>query len=234
MPKTIATYLNLNHSTVRKTLLRMLAEKDSPLISERRGWYRHKMDIDTIAKIGSSKRIELHGIKVQGTCLDKNVGYSFAQAARQQYRKRGTYKEVFEGRIVTITIHKMGLVEVWIKASPNPLSFPEFDRFQAWLRGLLSFVRPSSWSMIQLGVNVDVRGLSLVGLKSISLSVFRNAWFQIYQKGEDTVRFETHLTTNLNLNEAISIMRQLVETRPPMGDPIYLPSCPNQDDPAVR
>ena len=44
-------------------------------------------------------------------------------------------------------------------------------------------------------------------------STFRNAWFQIYQRGEDSVRFETHMFPNLHLEEAMMILRQLVEIR---------------------
>ena len=212
-PKTIARVLKLNHSTVRKELSRILTMKNSPLFCERRGWYRHKLDMDTIAKISISKRIELHGIKLEGR-LQENTPYSLAEA-RHQYRKRGIHKEMFEDRVVTITIHEMGLAEVWLNTSEHPIGFQQFDRFQSWVKGILDFVEPWSWKLTQLGLNVDVHELNLEGVTSLKLSVFRNAWFQIYQKGEDCVRIETHLYPNLQLEEGLLILRQLVETKVP-------------------
>lgn len=227
-PKTISRVLRLNHSTVRKELSRLLAGKKCPIFCERRGWYRHKLDMDTIAKISKSKRIELHGIKLEG-CLQANTPYSVAEA-RHHYRKRGIHKEMFEDRIVTITIHEMGLAEVWLNTSEHPIGFQQFDRFQAWVKGILDFVEPWSWKVSQLGLNVDVREMNLEGVSSLKLSVFRNAWFQIYQKGEDAVRIETHMFPNLHLEEALTILRQLVEVKvPPREQPYEGPASDRGD-----
>jgi len=203
-------------------MFRLLAEKDAPVISEHRGWYRHKLDMDAIAKISKGKSIELHGIKFEGVCLKVNTAYSLAGQAKRQYRKRGTYKEMFESRVVTITVHEMGLCEVWINTSEVPMSFHQFDRFQAWTKGLLDFVDPFTWKITQLGLNVDVKEMNLEGLTSLKLSVFRNAWFQIYQRGEDVVRFEAHMFPNLHLEEAMTILRQLVETKVPVREAEYI------------
>jgi hypothetical protein len=175
--------------------------------------------MDTIAKISASKRIELHGIKLEG-CLQANTPYSVAEA-RHHYRKRGIHKEMFEDRIVTITIHEMGLAEVWLNTSEHPIGFQQFDRFQAWVKGILNFVEPWSWKVSQLGLNVDVKEMNLEGVSSLKLSVFRNAWFQIYQKGEDAVRIETHMFPNLQLEEALTILRQLVEVKVPLREQSY-------------
>ena len=234
-PKTMARVLKLNHSTVTKEMHRILAEKDSPVICERRGWYRHKLDIDAIAKLDKGKRIELHGIKLEGTSLNVNTAYSFAGQAKRKYRKRGTFKEMFESRVVTITIHEMGLCEVWINTSEVPMEFHQFDRFQAWVKGLLDFVDPFTWKITQLGLNVDVREMNLEGLTSLKLSVFRNAWFQIYQRGQDVVRFESHMFPNLHLEEALMILTRLVETKVPIREPDYIRDTgekSDKDDPA--
>ena len=229
-PKTISRVLKLNHSTVTKAMHRILEEKDAPIICERRGWYRHKLDIDAIAKISKGKRIELHGIKLEGVCLNVNAAYSFAAQAQRKYRKRGTYKEMFENRVVTITVHEMGLCEVWINTSEVPMDFHQFDRFQAWVKGILDIVDPFSWKITQLGLNVDVREMNLEGLTSLKLSVFRNAWFQIYQRGEDAVRFEAHMFPNLHLEEALTILRQLVETKVPVREPDYIRDSEEKGD----
>lgn len=225
MPKTIARVLRLSHGTVRKELVRILARKKSPLICEHRGFYRHRLDIDVIAKLDRTKQIELHGIQLQGVCHQVNGAYSISRAAKSRYRKRGTYKEMFEDRIVTITVYEKGTVQVWLNTSTNPMSFQQFDRFQAWVKGLLDFVDERSWVLQQLGLNVDVRRLALEGVSGLKLSTFRNAWFQIYQKAEDMVRFETHMFPDLRLDEALLILKQLVELKiPPREQPYQAPS----------
>jgi len=191
------------------------------------------MDIDVIARIDKSKRIELHGIKLEGACLQENTGYCLAGQAKHRYRKRGIYEEIFEDRAVKITVHEKGLVEVWLSTSDKPMGFHQFDRFQSWMKGLLDFVAPWSWQIKQIGLNVDCRGLYLDGVSSIKLSVFRNAWFQMYQRGEDTVRFETHLCPNMALDEALLVLKQIVEIDVPPREPAYHPSAP-EDDPSVR
>ena len=231
MPKTISRVLKIPHGTVKKELTRILAATDSPLMCEHRGFYRHKFDLDILTKFDTTKQIELHGIQLQGVCHQANGGYSISKAAKSRYRKRGTYKELFEDRIVTITVFENGLVQAWLNTSEHPVNFHQFDRFQAWLKGLLDFVAPGSWILKQVGLNVDVRQLQLDGLKSMKLMTFRNAWFQIYQKGEDTVRFETHLVPNIKLDEAWKIMRELVQLEPKTGPPAeYAASETDQDD----
>lgn len=211
---TISRVLRLNAGTVRKELSRILTRKDSPLVRTHRGFYRHKVELDLLAKIDTCKRIELHGIQFLGVCLSANTGYSLAEAAKHKYRKRGTYQEVVEDRKVTITVHSNGTVQVFVNTSGNPMSFPQFDRLQTWVKAKLDFVDEYSWKLPQIGLNVDQRRLNLDGVTSVRLAVFRNAWFQAYQKGEDTVRWETHICPDLKLDEAVMILRQLVEYEP--------------------
>jgi hypothetical protein len=211
---TVSRVLRLNSGSVRKELSRILARKDSPLVRTHRGFYRHKVELDLLAKIDTCKRIEMHGVQFLGVCLNENTGYSIANAAKHKYRKRGTYQEVVEDRKVTITVHSNGTVQVFVNASGNPLTFPQFDRLQTWVKAKLDFVDEYSWKLSQIGLNVDQRGLDLDGVTSVRLAVFRNAWFQVYRKGEDTVRWETHICPNLNLTEAVMILRQLTECEP--------------------
>jgi hypothetical protein len=232
-PKTISMDLHLNHGTVKRALRRLLAERDSPIVSLHRGWYRHKMNIDVIARIDKAKRIELHGIKLEGVCLQDNTGYCLAGQAKHRYRKRGFYDELFEDRSVRVTVHEMGLVEVWLSTSNKPMSFHQFDRFLSWVKGLLGFVAPWSWQIKQIGLNVDCREMVLDGIRSIKLAYFRNAWFQAYQRGEDTVRFEVHMLPHMALDEALFVLRQLIETDIPSRDPPYQSST-LKDDPSVR
>src|SRR4030042_296479 len=93
-PKELARVLKLQHHSVSKTL-------------------------DAIRRILSGKRIELHGIVLNGICRNANAPHSLATNAFKTYRKRGYYKETFNGRAVSIAVHEMGLVEVECSTSNN-------------------------------------------------------------------------------------------------------------------
>jgi len=216
-PKSIAGVLRLKAGTVRKEMSRILAEKNSPIIVAHRGFYRHKMNIDLMLKLDRLKRIELHGIKLEGFSLSKNTGYFISSQAKHKYRKRGIYKEIFENRLVTITVHEMSLVEVWLSTSDKPMTFPQFDRFCTWVKAKLDFVDEMSWKLSEIGLNVDIRQLHLDGATSIKLQVFHRAWLQVYQKGEDTVRWEVHMCPDLKLEEALYILSTLVQINPKGG-----------------
>jgi len=228
--KTISRVLRINHGTLRKEIRRMLAKKDTCIICTHRGFYRHKVELDLIARLDKLKRIELHGIQFLGVCRLVNTGYSFSKAAQHQYRKRGTYKEVFEDRILTITVHSKGTVQIFVNASGHPLTFPEFDRLQTYVKAKFDFVDEYSWKLCQIGLNVDQRQIGLEGVTSVRLAVFRNAWFQVYQKGEDTVRWEAHMNPDLKLDEAVFILRQLVETKIPARE-IISERVPEKEEP---
>jgi len=214
-PKILALYLHLPHDVVKKQLLRILAEPKSPIVRVHRGWYRGKMQEEFLAGLELEKKLGLHGIKFEGKCHRGNSPYSFVRAAARKYRKRGIYYDFFDERKVTITVHSMGLVEVFISTSADPMSFMEFDRFISWMRGLLGFVDDGSWRLRLIGVGVDIKGMRIEGAKAMSLKVFRNAWFRAYQKGKDTVRLEVHPTVDITLPEVYDWLARFVEAKPP-------------------
>lgn len=230
MPKTIARVLKIPHNTAKSECNRILAEPDCPLIRTGRGLYRHRMSLNTVRGMPGPKRVEFHGIKLEARCNQDNTGYCLTGPYRT-YRKRRTWEKCFEGRWITIVVHERGLVEVWAKASEHCFDYLTFARYQAWVKGLVEFVPESSWFVIQLGVNVDVGGLQLDGLKSVKLSSFLNGWFQIYQKGEDVVRFECHTVPRLTVPELLDMIKRIAE--PPSHDS-YRPTEPDPDDYSVR
>jgi len=215
----LALYLRLPHDVVKKQLLRILAEPKSPIVRVHRGLYRGKIQEEFLAALPLEKHIGLHGIKFEGKCPRGNSPYSFVRAAARKYRKRGIYYEFFEERKVTITVHSMGLVEVFISTTLRPMEFMEFDRFISWMRGLVNFVDDSSWRLRLVGVAIDIKGLRIEGATAMGLKVFRNAWFRAYQKGKDTVRVEVHPVIDITLPEVYDWLSRFTETKPPSYEP---------------
>lgn len=214
-PKTLARYLHLSHNIVKQQLKRILAEPKSPIVRVHYGWYRGKIQEEFLAGLELEKHIGLHGIKFEGKCHRGNSPYSFVKAAARKYRKRGIYYEFFDERKVTVTVHSMGLVEVFISTSLHPMEFPEFDRFISWMRGLLGFVDEGSWRLRLVGVAVDIKGLRIEGATSLSLKVYRNAWFRAYQKGRDMVRIEVHPSVDITLPEVYDWLSRFTDAKPP-------------------
>jgi len=230
-PKTIASHLRgASHEAVKKTIQRELRKPLPRIVLAHRGWYRAAFNIDRLRNLSTVKRIGLHGIKLEGKCPLANTGYSLASLSARKYRKRGIYSDSFNGRAVTITVHEGGLVELWLKTSKNPLDFTEFDHFCYWVYGMFSgVVLEHTWTLSQLGINVDTEVLELDGFKKLSLKHWRNAWFQIYQKEKDLLRQEIHIMPDMKLQDALTIMHSLVKAH---NDTQYNPPPEDENDPA--
>lgn len=231
-PKIIALRLRTSHEAVKKAIQREMESGHSRIVlSHEGGWYRAARNIDRLRSMRSVTRLELHGLKLEGKCHSKNAGHSIIAAAPRKYRKRGTYKDTFEGRIITVTIHEMGLIEVFLEASHAPLDFGLFEKFSYWLYGTFNgLVLDLDWKISELGINADAHEMQVDGLKRMSLRSWRNAWFQIYQKEKDVVRFETHIMPSISLQDGLSIMGQFVDWTERVRRESELPSQSIQND----
>jgi len=233
--KEISYVLKLNCASVRKVLSRMLAKKESVIQCLHRGFYSHRTTAEVVRKLVVGQRIELHGFKLEGQCRNLNTALSFATAAQKTYRKRGYYKETFKGRDVSITVHSMGLVEVFCSTSTVPMNYFDFRDLISWLKGMFAgTILDQDWMLSQVGLNLDSRQLILDDVKSIKLKVFEDAWFQMYQKAQDVLRIEAHLSPKLPLDVALSILRTLTETNPLGGGSPYQASSTDASDISYR
>jgi len=116
-----------------------------------------------------------------------------------------------------------------MNTSKNPLSFDEFDKFCYWLEGKFgAWVPTHAWTVVQLGINVDLHEMHLDGIKSLKLTNWRNAWFQMYQKGQDLVRVESHMMPNLEMKDALAVMRSFVTSVEQSAS--YIPGCVDKGD----
>jgi len=241
-PKMIATRLRASRDAVKKAIQRELESGHSRIVSAQiGGWYRAARNIDRIKALGAATRIELHGIKLEGMCHPANAGHSISSSSSHKYRKRGIFKETFEGRVVTIIVHEMNLVEVFVETSKVPMDFPMFENFCYWLYGKMDgIVLDSAWKIVELGINADAHNLMVDGIKRISLKNWRNAWFQIYSKEKDVVRFETHIMPDMQLTDCLSVMGQFVDwveqvrkaATPPPAEEKYVPKGAKDYDPS--
>lgn len=119
------------------------------------------------------------------------------------------YKRInWEGRWVTVTLHPLnGLIEIWLKASLNPLDAMDLIRFREFLKGMFNEVTDMSGAIVsQIGINKDFKELRLDGLSSITLKNFTNCIWRIYQTRELGVRFEAHWSGKIDLNAVVLLI----------------------------
>lgn len=135
--------------------------------------------------------------------LDWFKAMSFKESTKYRWFKRIPW----EGRGLEVTVHLNGLIEIWVKSSELPLSYPDMVRLCSYLNGFLSTLKPEDIMVRQIGVAKDFQSLRMDGISSITLHKFMNDWSKIYYKETiGAVRIERHLTCNLSLEQAMNTL----------------------------
>lgn len=236
-PRFIAMKLKASYPAVRQSIQRELENPDSDIVRARRGWYRVAYTVDQLRTLKGEKRVGLHGLHFSGVCHNDPTRLFLVKNAPYRYKNMGIYSLSFHGRPVTIEVYKNSpTVSVWLKASQNPLSLEEFDKFcyfiYGWAEG--KYLPEGGWIVKQYGFNLDMYGLDMTksGYKTLTLSSFRKMWVQVYQKGKDMTRVEVHgvsdQLTEKDLMRVVSTFVGIVEGRQDLP-----PSLPmDKNDPA--
>ena len=208
---------------IRTELSRLLSREE--IVKHRRGYYSLKITPATLRFL-ENPPITVHGLKlecqskqtVQKSILritaNNNKNYtkemldwfkamSFKESTNYRWFKRIPW----EGRGLEVTVHLNGLIEIWLKSSELPLSYPDMVRLCSYLNGFLSTIKPEDIMVRQIGVAKDFQSLRMDGVSSITLHKFMNDWSKIYYKETiGAVRIERHLTVNLSLEQAMNTL----------------------------
>jgi hypothetical protein len=217
----ITQALGISKETAKRTLAKLYEMGE--IEKQGRGFYRGKVTAERILALEQTE-IQLHGIKIQFKAVELvkengrfvpfwGQGISLRPLFNPQelvYQDdwKIVYRVEFSGRWTTITLHGgKPLCEVWLKCSENPLNYQEFKQFKSWLEGRFgnSFILGEP-ELIQVGLNRDYQELRMDGCNSLKLQKWENAWSQIYNKAERLLRVETHISTRIDLNEALDIL----------------------------
>jgi len=229
--KTIALLLKANPSSVRKELSRLLKQDPPVIVRAHKGFYRATVNVESLRRQIHGKPVLMHGFKFEGFCLKTNTKYLFEAISEsfKSYRKRSYYRWAWEGRTVSVTLHDNGFIELWLQTSETPISFPEFQRFHAWLSGRVPD-NIDDWYLVQVDTHCDIREFNVKEFRGMRLKVFKNAWLHLYQKTDDILRLEVSLVPReLRFREALDIINELVkvptretyERTDSEGDPAY-------------
>lgn len=214
-----------------RTELKRLSDRKK-IDRKTRGFYQAKPFPHVIAKL-ENPEVRIHGIKIEINIAENNIkgilpitpgsniveDWLVARGFEPISNNRFCIVKWWENRKVTVTFHVSGLVEIFIRASSNPLGFFDFDRLLMWFNGFFDpflFEHSDMW-VRQIGFNRDFRLLRLEGVSSVSLQVMRNVWSQVYQK-DGCVRFEHHLVFPRLCLDVDAVSRSLLLLTSPLGD----------------
>ena len=209
--------------SIRTEISRLLRREE--IVKHRRGYYSLKITPATL-KFLENPPITVHGLKLecrakqtlQKTILritaNNNKNYTkemlewFKAMSFKESTKYRWFKRIpWEGRGLEVTVHLNGLIEIWVKSSELPLTYPDMVRLCSYLNGFLSTLKPEDIMVRQIGVAKDFQSLRMDGLSSITLHKFMNDWSKIYYKETiGAVRIERHLTCNLSLEQAMNTL----------------------------
>jgi hypothetical protein len=221
-PKEISVRCNVKKSSITKIVSRLL--KNGKIEKSFRGLYRGKITVEKMLAIERTE-IKLHGVKIEffpvivkrdekgQIVTERGEGLSLCHLFSDldlsyQDNTQMVYHVEILSRSVTIQLMR-DHVGIFCKCSSNPFSYLEFKSFRSWLEGKFgnAFILGKP-VLVQVGLNKDYKELRLDGVSSIKLQLWENAWQQIYQKGEDVLRREVHLSLKpkLGLDEAIDLL----------------------------
>ena len=220
-------YIKKKHSKqiqcIRSELSRLLSREK--IVKHRRGYYSLKITPATL-KYLENPPITVHGLKLEcrakqtlqktilritannnKTYTKEMLNWFKAMSFKESTKYRWFRRIPWEGRGLNITIHLNGLIEIWVKSSELPLSYPDMVRFCSYINGFLSTLKPEDIMVRQIGVAKDFQSLRMDGISSITLHKFMNDWSKIYYKETiGAVRIERHLTCTISLEQCMNTL----------------------------
>lgn len=214
--------LNLNINSIRSELRRL---HDKGLIHrETHGFYRIKLDSEVLYNLENPPTL-LHGIMVSMNChsrkLQNNIDtisavlcdFGFKQCAGRN-KKRWTKSFYYEDdvdRVITLTLHKKGRLDVYINCSNHPVNYFEFRDILKFVEGNVSFLGPfGDQRVISFGEAKDFRHVKMRGCNELGLRVFMNHWFRIYNKERlGVTRMEQHVKCDVPVSVLLDLFERM-------------------------
>lgn len=229
-PKQLENYLKMNINTIRSELRRLHEAKK--VIREKHGFYRIKMDPEAFyylekpptllhgimvsMKWNRKLQNDIHGITADKRILDlfdrlKNNGFRQTDGKNKNRFVKSFHYENDSNRLVTVTIHFNGRLDVYINCSNHPVNYFEFRDILKYTQGTIDFIGPfQDQRVIQFGMAKDFKEIRLEGANSLTLRAFMNNWFRVYNKERlGVTRVEQHITTDVPVDTFVSMFERM-------------------------
>lgn len=216
-----------NINTIRSELRRL---NERGFISrETHGFYRIKLDSEVLYYLEHPPTL-LHGIMVSMKTVRKlQNGIHGISADLDKYDFKKTsgpndkryfkkfYYENDSDRLITITIHFNGRIDVYINCSNHPVNYFEFRDILKYCEAKVDFVGPfTEQRVVEFGEAKDFRSVCMSGCNELSLRVFMNHWFRIYNKERlGVTRLEQHIKCDVPVSVLLDLFERMFL---PMGN----------------
>jgi len=220
--KALEHELKLNINTIRSEL-RRLHEKGI-LSRESHGFYRIKMDAETLFYLERPPTL-LHGIMVSMNSASQKLqndidtisailcNFGFIQGKGRNIKRwfKSLYYEDDVDRVITITVHRMGRIDLYINCSNHPVNYFEFRDILKFVEGNIVFLSPfSEQRVISFGEAKDFRHVKMSGCNELGLRVFMNHWFRIYNKERlGVTRMEQHIRCDVPVSALLDLFERM-------------------------
>jgi len=220
--KSLEHELKLNINSIRSELRRL---HDKGLIHrESHGFYRIKMDSETLYNLENPPTL-LHGIMVSMDSVSQKLqndidtisanlhNYGFKQGTgrnRLRWTKAFYYERDAE-RLITITVHKKGRIDVYLNCSNHPVNYHEFRDVLKFCEGQIFYLGPfSNQRVVSFGEAKDFRHVKMSGCNELGLRVFMNHWFRIYNKERlGVTRMEQHIKCDVPVSVLLDLFERM-------------------------
>ncbi len=220
--KALQHELKLNINTIRSEL-RRLHEKGL-IHRETHGYYRIKMNSETLYNLEHPPTL-LHGIMVSMESASQKLqndidtisanlcNFGFKQGTGKNIKRwfKSFYYEDDPERLITMTVHKMGRVDVYLNCSNHPVNYHEFRDILKYSEGQIFYLRPfSNQRVVSFGEAKDFRHVQMSGCNELSLRVFVNHWFRIYNKERlGVTRMEQHIKCDVPVSVLLDLFERM-------------------------
>jgi len=220
--KSLEHFIKLNINTIRSEL-RRLHEKGF-VHRETHGHYRIKIDAETLFYLENPPTL-LHGIMISMNSASQKLqndihtisadlcNFDFIQTKGKNKKRwfKSLYYEDDANRVVTINVHKIGRIDVYINCSNHPVNYFEFRDILKFIEGNIVFLGPfSDQRVVEFGEAKDFRSVRMSGCSEVSLRVFMNHWFRIYNKERlGVVRMEQHIRCDVPVSSLLDLFERM-------------------------
>ena len=204
--------------------LRRLCEKKLA-IRELRGFYRVNISPEALyylerpptllhgimVSMNTASKLQkaIHGITSTNYKKDlKNLG--FKEKTNNRLIKALYYHNDIT-RLITITVHEKGRIDIYLNCSKQPVNYFEFRDILNFCEGKLDFLSPFlDQRVIQFGMAKDFREIRLDGVNSLTLRAFMDSWFRVYNKDQlGVTRIEQHVRCNLPVDTFVNMFERM-------------------------
>lgn len=222
---TLQKETGVNVNTIRSEL-RRLAEKGY-VLRETHGFYRVKLDSETLYIIENPPTL-LHGIMISSEPVRKlqngihgipatncNI---FDDLERFGFELRGNNKFVKKiyyhndvDRLITITYHVDVRLDVYLNCSNHPVNYFEFRDILSYVDGKVDFLGPfRNQRVVEFGEAKDFREVRMSGCSEISVRVFMDHWYRVYNKESlGVTRMEQHVRCDVPVDVLLGLFERV-------------------------